>query len=123
MYTGVVVLKGKVHDDTYYHFLLLHSAIRTISCKRSYLKNLSVAQQILDEFVKLFPEIYGEENVTFNINCLLHLCDSVEQYGVLDNFSAYKFENYMQYLKKLIRSPNRILQQLHRRIEEGISAN
>lgn len=40
------------------------------------------------------------------------------QYGNLDSFSAYKNENYMQELKKNIRKPNKILQQLHNRIAE-----
>lgn len=123
MYTGVVVLKGAVHDDLYYHFLLLHSSIRILSCKHSCSSNLQTAREMIKEFVRLFPIIYGENNISFNVHCLLHLCDSAEQYGTLDSFSAYKFENFNQYLKRLIRSPNKILQQIYKRLQEGIVAN
>lgn len=112
LYTGIVVLKGLVSDDIYYHFLLFYSAIRTIACEKSYLLNLPAAKEMVKDFVKYFPILYGEENVSYNVYCLLHICDSVEQYGPLDNFSAYKFENYMQ-----------PLQQLYRRLGEGISSS
>lgn len=37
---------------------------------------------------------------------------------IVDNFSAYRFKNHMQYLKKKIRCPNLVLQQLNNRICE-----
>lgn len=118
LYTGIVVLKGSVHEDIYYHFLLLHSFIRLLSCKNSCQQNSDVAGEMLKEFVKIFPSLYGKEQLSFNVHCLLHLPGGVAQFGTLDSFSAYKFENYMQYLKRLIRKPNKILQQLHRRLKE-----
>lgn len=40
-------------------------------------------------------------------------------YGTLDSFSAFKFENYLQFLKKLLRKPNQPLAQIIRRIHES----
>lgn len=77
-----------------------------------------MAQQLLEEFVKTFAEIFGEHLVSFNIHGLLHLAECVKLYGPLDDFSAYKFENYMQYLKKIIRKPNGTLQQIFNRTQE-----
>lgn len=39
-------------------------------------------------------------------------------FGPLDNFSAFAFESYLGYLKKLVKSPNNVLQQIHRRLAE-----
>lgn len=44
--------------------------------------------------------------------------DDVKRYGPLDNFSAFKFENYMKTLKKYLRKAEKPLQQVVRRCIE-----
>lgn len=100
LYTDIFVLKNCIDDDQYHIFLLLHTGIRLLSCEYTCQAEAEVAQGILQEFVKLFSQTYGEHLVSFNIHGLLHICESTKQYGPLDNFSAYKFENYMQEFKK-----------------------
>ncbi|XP_049302035.1 uncharacterized protein LOC125775444 isoform X1 [Bactrocera dorsalis] len=123
LYIGIFVLKDCISSDHYYHFLLLHAGIRLLSCEKSYSTEANVAQQILQEFVDLFGNIYGDHLVSYNVHGLLHLTDCTKQFGPLDQFSAYKFENHMQYLKKLINKPNKILQQLHLRLDERTNTN
>ncbi|XP_067621954.1 uncharacterized protein drl isoform X2 [Eurosta solidaginis] len=118
LYSGIFILKDCVDNDLYYHFLLLHTSIRILSSEKSYLSENNAAQQLLSEFVNLFGDIYGDHKISFNIHGLLHLADCAKEIGPLDSFSAYKFENYMQHLKKLIKSPTNILQQLYLRLEE-----
>ncbi|XP_067638075.1 uncharacterized protein [Eurosta solidaginis] len=118
LYSGIFVLKGCVDDNLYYHFLLLHASIRILSCGTFCETETNVVQEMLDEFVNLFGEIYGDDLISFNIHCLLHLPACARDNGTLDQFSAYKFENFMQFLKKLIKKPNQILQQLYFRLQE-----
>lgn len=118
LYTGIYVLKDCVSEDLYNNFLLLHTAIRLLSCPRTYMSELNVAQEILEEFVESFANIFGEHLISFNIHGLLHLTECVRLYGPLDNFSAYKFENHMQYLKRIVRKPNQVLQQIFYRTNE-----
>ncbi|XP_067635656.1 uncharacterized protein, partial [Eurosta solidaginis] len=118
LYSGLFVLKDCIPDNLYSQFLLLHCGIRLLSCEKSCRVESNVANEMLEEFVRVFAELYGADFVSFNVHGLLHLTDCVKQFGPLDNFSAYKFENYMQYIKKMINSPNNILQQLFLRIEE-----
>ncbi|XP_036319869.1 uncharacterized protein LOC118734260 [Rhagoletis pomonella] len=118
LYSGIFVLKNCVDEHLYYHFLLLHASIRILSSERSYKGEANIVQQLLNEFVNLFGNIYGDHLISFNLHSLLHLSNCAKEYGPLDTFSAYKFENYMQYLKKLIKSPTNILQQLCLRIDE-----
>jgi hypothetical protein len=54
---------------------------------------------------------------------LIHLCDDVLRFGPLQNFSAYPFENFLQYLKKLLRMRNQSLQQIVKRVVELGKAN
>jgi len=45
--------------------------------------------------------IYMErEHVSYNVHSLIHLVDDCRVYGVLDNFSAFTFENSFQSLKR-----------------------
>lgn len=115
LYTGIVVLKDLVDDDTYYHFLLFHCAYRLLACPDNCIENTNCAQALLEEFVSNFELIYGEEHLTYNIHNLLHISDCVKQFGSVDKFAAYPFENYMQILKKQIRKPSKVLQQLYNR--------
>ena len=49
---------------------------------------------------------------------LLHLCDDYETFGPLDDCSAFRFENHMQQIKKVIRSTHKPLEQLVHRYSE-----
>ena len=62
--------------------------------------------------------MYRREQVTYRIHSLIHLAYDVECYGVLDNFSCFKFENYFGSLKELVhkRRPMHIVQQICRRL-------
>lgn len=66
-------------------------------------------------FVKTFIILYGNDQVSHNVHNLLHICDDVARFGTLDQFSAFRFENYLQSLKKLLRKPEKPLQQIIRR--------
>lgn len=103
-------LKNIVSDEMYNHFLLLNIGS----------ENIQIAEDFLTNYVEGYPIIFGENKVSFNVHNLLHLVDCVSQFGYLDSFSAYKFENYMQFLKHKIRKPNLILQQLQKRMFKNL---
>jgi hypothetical protein len=66
-------------------------------------------------FVKTFIILYGKDQITHNVHNLLHICDDVKSLGALDQFSTFVFENYLQSIKKLIRKPEKPLEQIVRR--------
>lgn len=68
--------------------------------------------------VKSFTELYGKEHLSHNVHNLLHISNDVYNFGDLNSFSAFPFENYMQCLKKHIRKFERTIAQLVRRISE-----
>jgi len=88
---------------------------------------LDYAQKLLQHFVSTFKIIYGEHHISHNIHGLLHIVNDVKQFGCLDNFSCFPFENYMQNLKKLLKKDDKPLQQIGRRPQElencGINLN
>lgn len=56
-----------------------------------------------EHFVTDFIKIYGKQHASHNIHSLLHQSKNEDKYGPLVAYSAFKFENFMQKVKKLIR--------------------
>ncbi|KAF0688557.1 Uncharacterized protein FWK35_00038081, partial [Aphis craccivora] len=120
LYTGSVVLKKILRHDIYENFIVLHVAI-SILINTNLVKDenfINYAKKLLIQFILQFQEIYGIDNVSHNIHNLLHLTDDVKKYGALDEFSAFRFENYMSSLKKMLRKSETPLQQLVKRFSE-----
>lgn len=122
-FKGCVILKDFVGPDLYSHFLLLFIAARTLSNPSTCLVNADFADHLLQRFVAEYPNIYNLRDVVFNIHALLHLVECVRQFGPLYSFSAYRFENYMREIKKHIKKPGKILQQMYNRLEETDQLN
>ncbi|XP_017476345.1 PREDICTED: uncharacterized protein LOC108366438 [Rhagoletis zephyria] len=116
LYTGLSVLKNRVDDNIYYEYLLLHCSCRLLLCPKSYTSNTQIAQNMLSLFVQNFPVVFGETSVTYNVHHLLHLTNSIEEIGLISESSVYDFENYLQILKRYVKKPTHILQQLYKRI-------
>ncbi|XP_067208335.1 uncharacterized protein [Linepithema humile] len=120
LYTGPVVLKDVLREDTYANFLTLHVAI-TILVSPIYSQNsqyVDYAEQLLNHVVASFEIIYGRRCVSHNVHNLTHLAQDVRKYGALDNFSAFRFENYILCIKSMIRKSEKPLQQISRRLIE-----
>lgn len=117
LYTGPVALKGKLPKMQYKHFLCLHIAIR-ILCSSKCIRLNAYARSLIRYFVEKYKKIYGNEYITYNVHNLLHLCDDVLLFGKVDNFSAFKFENYMSKIKRKMKNSRYPLQQIYNRVVE-----
>jgi hypothetical protein len=76
------------------------------------------AGKLLNRFVDKIPELYFKELLVFNMHSLRHLHLDVLVHGPLDRFSAFEFENGMQYIKKVIRTKSNHLSQVVKRISK-----
>lgn len=54
----------------------------------------------------------------YTVHNLIHIADDVERYGVLDNYSAFRGESNLAFIKRLLRSGYKPLQQIVKRIQE-----
>lgn len=120
LYTGPVALLGKLPHVVYNNFMLLYVGVFILL--DIHLSSSSVhvdyAEELLVMFVKHYSDLYGSDMVVFNIHNVIHLADDCRKYGSLDNISAFCFENYLGKLTKLVRKPNKPLEQVVRRILE-----
>lgn len=120
LYIGPAVFKNILYPEVYNNFLSLHFAISILISKKlcSQESHLVYSQELLQHFVSTFKVIYGEHHVSHNIHGLLHIVEDVRNFGCLDTFSTFAFENYMQKLKPLIKKYDKPLQQIGRRLQE-----
>jgi len=102
LYTGVIFLKGSIKNCHYNHFLLLSVSIRILSSDKCISLN-SIAYNLLIKFVNKFALLYGPEYSNYNVHSLIHFPYFVRIYGPLHTFSAFKYENYLQQLKKFMK--------------------
>lgn len=118
LYVGPSVLRDILPEKYLRHFTTLHCACRILCDPVDCIRNNSTAKDLLVWFVRKFIPLYGAERMVSNIHNLIHISDDVKLYGPLDSYSAFPFENFMQKLKRLLRSSTNPLQQLHRRLTE-----
>jgi len=108
---GQIVLKNIVSGDCYYHFLLLMCAYRLLLSNK-YVKHLDVASDLIQHFVLQFCNVYPQKTLTYNVHNMLHLVQCVKDVGHNSSLTAYKFENFLQKVKRSVRKPVMILQQI-----------
>ncbi|XP_075534572.1 uncharacterized protein LOC142568577 [Dermacentor variabilis] len=120
-YTGPFILKFCLTDRLYQHFLVLHTSLSVLANPQLCRQHAVFAGELLRCFVRDFRDFYGDEHVSFNVHCLIHLFADVQRYGHLDSFSAFPFENHMQTIKRQLRKHGKPLQQLYNRLVESQS--
>lgn len=116
-YIGIVILKKYLPYDVYEHFLCLFCGI-TICSSLFYMKYINAAEQLLEHYVEMYRDIYGEEYITSNIHNILHIVDDVRNFGVLSTFSSYPFESKLYQIKNMLRRANNPLVQVAKRLTE-----
>lgn len=118
LYSGPVVLHGKLRPELYRHFLVLSVAMHILLSPSLCHTFCEYAGNLLRSFCQNFGLFYGHQFLVYNVHSLIHLADDAKKYGALDNVSAFPFENYLGKLKKMVRRPQDPVSQIVRRIHE-----
>ena len=120
LYHGPVVLKGIVSNLTYNHFLALHVATILLLKSEPKVNEVEFAKELLIWFVKNSEMVYGCTFNVYNVHSLVHLADDVLHFNSsLDDLSAFKFENFMQTVKKSVRASTNPVSQVVKRMVES----
>lgn len=119
LYTLPVLTYDILEKPIYNHFLKFHCALRILCSKNFYSVYGELANELIQFFIEEFNEIYDDHQYSFNLHSLLHLYEDVIYFkSPLDSFSCFKFENFLQILKKIVKSGNNPLQQINNRYVE-----
>ena len=119
LYSGIVVLKNVLTKSCYHHFLSLPVAMSILldpdcATKPDY---LDYARSLLVFFVSKAKLLYGATFTSYNIHSLIHLHEDVINFNT-DGVSCFPFENYLQVLKKFVRTSHNPIAQVGKRIIE-----
>ncbi|XP_077485359.1 uncharacterized protein LOC144095533 [Amblyomma americanum] len=106
------VLSGILPDAYLEHFNLLVSGIYMLLSESVSFEEVYVAEKLLFKFVDGVHALYGARHCSFNVHQLLHLAESVRNWGPLWCTSAFLFENRNGQLLLLIKGTPSIEKQL-----------
>lgn len=113
-----MILKGLVVDEIYKEILLLHIPYRLISTPNHCDDDINTASELLQTFVENFGKLFGENSITCYVLSLLHLPQSVREMDTTTTLSAYGYEHFLYEMKRKIRKPNLILQQIKNKFRD-----
>jgi hypothetical protein len=119
LYTGLSVLKHELEDKYYTNFLNLSAAVFMLSSPALLEHYSDYCGSLLKYFVNECSKLYGPEFIVYNVHSLVHIADDAKKYGCLENISSFPFENFLGQLKKSVRKPQQILQQIFNRLSHG----
>ena len=104
LYTGKIVLNGTLRHEQFEHFLCLSVASCILVCPEYAQSHGDYVKQLMEFFVEQGKILYGDKFLVYNVHSMAHLADEAKEFGSLDACSSFPFENYMQKLKRLVRS-------------------
>ena len=103
IYTDKIIFKDILNSKYYENVLTLNIAI-SILCSPELSQSqvyVRFEDTLLTYFIKQGVILFGNRLFIYNVHCLLNLSDDVTQSRSLDQNSLFKFEIYLQYIKKL----------------------
>lgn len=121
LYTGPCILSDLLSPSLYVHFLKLSLALRILLTHDDCINNNECAKKLLLSFVRDVSVLYSDNMLTYNFHCLTHLNSDALKYGSLDNICAFKFENFLQQVKKTVKNGTHVVEQVYNRwVEKSI---
>lgn len=95
-----------------HHYTLLVCALHLLLLKEVTQIQCGAAEEMLNDFCSLLPELYGENSCTMNAHSLLHLPHFVRLWGPCWTHSAFSFESHNGSLKRMVHSTRKVVEQL-----------
>lgn len=114
-----LILKIDMHTEFSKLFLVLHVIGTIINSKELLSHYHAYAQELYNTFLELGTTMFGKKFCVYNVHALKHLIDDCKELGPVENFSAFKFENFLGRVKKSIRSSTLPLSQIVKRVSES----
>ena len=113
-----LVLLCNIRPSLWKCFLLLHAGTYILASPTLVLQYADLANTFLRQFVKVAAHALGKHFVVYNVHSIIHVAEECRNHGHLDNFGAFKYENFLGTVRKILRSTYKPLQQLARRDKE-----
>ncbi|XP_055610963.1 uncharacterized protein LOC129757695 [Uranotaenia lowii] len=110
-----VCLKSFLPQEYYDHYYLLVSSITLMVQDEISPETFSICENMLQSFVSQFENLYGIQEMTYNVHLVSHLVDCSKDYGPLWAFSLFVYEDINGLLKKYVKGPKEPIIQIANR--------
>lgn len=94
------------------HWSLLVEGVAILLNESTLKSEIYYAENCLLQFIKETKSLYGEQHVSFNVDLLAHLAQSVINWGPLFTHNAFMYEDYNQQLQSYVKSSNGVSLQI-----------
>lgn len=91
-YALIYVLKPKMSQKYFDHLVLFILFIRTLTKNMISDHDIKLSEFYIQKFVQDFEELYGIDNMTYNLHSHLHLPRQCLNFGPLNKLSSFAFE-------------------------------
>lgn len=118
LYSGPIILKNILTPRHFNHFMAFSVAVRILCDPEKYLVYNDYTDQLLRWFVEEYKKLYGSNSISYNVHNLIHIAKDCKKFGPLDNFSTFKFENYMFNIRSIVKNAPKPLEQVVNRVHE-----
>lgn len=116
LFYSIPILFEILPMDYVHHLNLLVKAMHILLGSQICYSDLSTATKMLTLFYEKAVDLYPEEFCTMNVHSLIHLAQTVENFGPLWSYSCFGFENMNGHLKKHTHGTRNVLPQLARNL-------
>uniref|UniRef100_A0ABD2VUC2 DUF4218 domain-containing protein n=1 Tax=Trichogramma kaykai TaxID=54128 RepID=A0ABD2VUC2_9HYME len=112
LFYSIPCLKNLIPKKYLRHIALFGTAMNILLRDSISLQMLQTASKLLIEYVFLFEKYFGKESMNYNVHLLLHITDSVKNWGPLWADSTFPFENENKNVLKMKNSNHQIAKQI-----------
>ncbi|XP_051159327.1 uncharacterized protein LOC127291530 [Leptopilina boulardi] len=105
-------LKTTKKKKYYQHWFLFVYSINIFSKTKISEVEFSKASEAIRLFVLKFEDLYGKEYMKYNVHLLLHIPQSVKNFGALWAWSTFPYEHYNGVIKKLFKGTQYLPEQI-----------
>lgn len=102
-YYCLPILKSFLPGKFFKHLSLLVDGVSLLLCDSISATDLDHCDAVLKQFVVDFQDLYGLNNVSFNVHLCIHLTSSVRAWGPLWAHSAFVYEGFNHKLLDMIK--------------------
>jgi hypothetical protein len=113
-HVSIYIFKTLIPTKYFDHYLLYVIFVRLLSKPEISNTDVVYASELIHRFVAEFKDLYGTENMTFNLHCYLHLPMQVLKFGGFDKINVLPLEGYFKICRSLYYGTKAIGEQILR---------
>ncbi|CAF2083284.1 unnamed protein product [Rotaria magnacalcarata] len=104
---GYPIFEKFMHKKYYDHFKQLVLAVHLAESRALTEKDVEAAHNLSHNFLLQFPNLYGKRHNVQVIHSLMHLSESIRDFGPLTNYTTFNFESLLGLLTRSTKSTSR----------------